>query len=153
MLVFLAVAFYVVLASACFIEEDKHQPEYYSLILLATVGMMVVACATDLIALFVGIELTCMSSYALVAFRKKDEGGRGGDEVLHHRRAVLRPSPCSAYPCSTGSPAPPTSPASNAVADELLPACNRCSCRWPSIMIVAGFGFKVAMVPVPHVGP
>ena len=65
----------VILASVTFIEEDKHQPEYYSLILLATVGMMVVASATDLFVLFVGIEVTSMSSYALVAFRKKDVKG------------------------------------------------------------------------------
>ncbi len=75
MLIFLAVAFYVILASARFIQEDKHQPEFYSLIMVATVGMMIVASSPDLITLFVGIELTSISSYALVAFRKKDPKG------------------------------------------------------------------------------
>ena len=75
MMIFLAVAFYVILASARFIQEDKHQPEFFSLILIATVGMMIVASSNDLITLFVGIELTSISSYALVAFRKKDAKG------------------------------------------------------------------------------
>lgn len=75
MMVFLSVAFVVILASAKYIENDKHAAEYYSLILLATVGMMLVASATDLFVLYIGIEITSLSSYALVAFRKKDIKG------------------------------------------------------------------------------
>lgn len=75
MMVFLSVAFVVILASAKYIENDKHAAEYYSLILLATVGMMLVASATDLFVLYIGIEITSLSSYALVAFRKKDMKG------------------------------------------------------------------------------
>ncbi len=75
MMIFLGVAFYVILASARFIQEDKHQPEFFSLIMIATVGMMVVASSTDLITMFVGIETTSISSYALVAFRKRDAKG------------------------------------------------------------------------------
>ena len=75
MMVFLSVAFVVILASAKYIENDRHAAEYYSLILLATVGMMLVASATDLFVLYIGIEITSLSSYALVAFRKKDIKG------------------------------------------------------------------------------
>lgn len=74
-LVFLAVAFYVVLASARYVEKDRHQAEYFSLILLATAGMMVVAMAVDLITLFAGLEVASISSFALTAFRKKDKRG------------------------------------------------------------------------------
>ena len=74
-LVFLSVAFYVVLASARFVEKDQHQAEYYSLIMLATAGMMVVAMSMDLITLFVGLEVASISTFALVAFRKKDKRG------------------------------------------------------------------------------
>ena len=75
MLVFLAVAAYVVIASIKFVDKEKHTGEYYSLILLATTGMLVVASSLDLITVFVGIELTSLASYALVAFRKKDKKG------------------------------------------------------------------------------
>jgi len=75
MLVFLTVAFLVILASIRYIEDERHKAEYYSLILLATVGMMLVAASTDLFVLYIGIEITSLSSYALVAFRKKDIKG------------------------------------------------------------------------------
>ena len=71
-LLFLTVAFLVVLVSFKHVERDKHHAEYYSLLLAATSGMIFVASATDLIAIFIGVELTRISSYALVAFRKND---------------------------------------------------------------------------------
>jgi NADH-quinone oxidoreductase subunit N len=42
--------------------------EYYSLMLLATVGMMIMASAGDLISLYVGLELMAMSTYVLAGF-------------------------------------------------------------------------------------
>lgn len=69
---FLTVVFLVLLSSLNTVERDHHHGEYYALLLTATSGMMFVACAQDLIGLFVGLELTSMSSYALVAFRKND---------------------------------------------------------------------------------
>lgn len=71
-LLFLVVAFLVVLTSLKHVEKDKHHGEYYSLLMVATVGMMFVASANDLISLFIGVELTGITSYALVAFRKND---------------------------------------------------------------------------------
>jgi NADH-quinone oxidoreductase subunit N len=74
-LIFLGVAFVVVLASAKYVEADRNKPEYFSLILFATLGMMFVSMATDLLSLFVGIEMASICSYILVAFRKKDPKG------------------------------------------------------------------------------
>lgn len=72
MLLFLAVVFIVVLISPAYSETTKHHGEYYSLLMLATTGMMFVASATDLISIFIGVELTSISSYALVALKKND---------------------------------------------------------------------------------
>jgi NADH-quinone oxidoreductase subunit N len=69
-LVFLAVAAMVVLASPRYIAS-RHQGEYYGLLLLSTVGMMVVAASTDLITLFVGLELSSFCTYALAGFFKR----------------------------------------------------------------------------------
>jgi NADH-quinone oxidoreductase subunit N len=49
-------------------EEDYG--EFYGLLLFATLGMMVVASAKELFTLFLGIETTSMSSYLLAAFRR-----------------------------------------------------------------------------------
>jgi NADH-quinone oxidoreductase subunit N len=49
-------------------REGLIAPEYYALILLATIGMMVLGGATDFITLFLGLEVMSVSAYALVAF-------------------------------------------------------------------------------------
>ena len=69
-LVFLAVALMVVLGSPRYMGQ-RHQGEYYSLILLGTVGMMIVAASRDLITLFIGLELSSLCSFALAGFFKK----------------------------------------------------------------------------------
>lgn len=69
-LVFLAVAFLVVIASPRYLRR-RHQGEYYSLLLLSTVGMMIVAASRDLITLFVALELSSFCTYALAGFHKK----------------------------------------------------------------------------------
>lgn len=71
-LIFAVVTLMVVVASSVYIKDDPHQGEYYTLLLLATVGMMIVASATDLIILVIGLETASLSSYALAGFRKKE---------------------------------------------------------------------------------
>lgn len=57
-------------------EEDYG--EFYGLLLFATLGMMVVASAQELFTLFLGIEMTSMSSYLLAAFRRDRIGAEAG---------------------------------------------------------------------------
>jgi len=73
-LIFVSIAILVVLTSVSYIKRDEpHQGEYYSLLLLAILGMMILSSTTDLFVLFLALELASFSSYALVAFRKKDK--------------------------------------------------------------------------------
>ena len=69
---FLGIAFLVALSSVDYIKKQPNQAEYYSLLLFSTVGMMVVASATELITLFIGLELAGISTCALTGFLKKD---------------------------------------------------------------------------------
>jgi len=71
-LIFLIVSLIAVIASIEYFKDNRNQDEYYALILMSTVGMMVVASANDLIALFVGFELASMSTYVLAGFEKKN---------------------------------------------------------------------------------
>lgn len=71
-LVFLSVAGLVALASPTAVPGRTNQGEYYSLLLFATVGMMFVGGARDLIMLFIGFELSSFASYALAGLRRKD---------------------------------------------------------------------------------
>ena len=67
--VFLIVSLLVVIASLSK-YTGKGADEYYALLLFATVGMMVVASSVDLVTLFVGFELASLATYALAAFDK-----------------------------------------------------------------------------------
>ncbi|AFH59185.1 NADH-quinone oxidoreductase subunit N [Paenibacillus caseinilyticus] len=54
-------------------EEDiPHLGEFYYLILPATLGGMIMASSGELITLFVGLELLSITSYILVAMRKRN---------------------------------------------------------------------------------
>ncbi len=51
----------------------KEKPEYPVLILFATLGMMLMISAHDLIALYVGLELQNLALYVLAAFHRDDQ--------------------------------------------------------------------------------
>ena len=146
MYVFLAVAFYVILSSAAYVKNDKHKPEYYSLILMATVGTLSVASASDLFALFVGIELTSMSSYALVAFKKKDV--KSAEAATKYLIIGGLSSGFSLFGISLMYGFTGTTSFSG-INDYLstLGAENIEMVWLAMIMVVVGFGFKISMVP------
>lgn len=60
-----------VVYSIKYMERDTGLTEYYTLLLGMIAGMMGVAFAGDFFTLFVFWELMCLTSYALVAFRKQ----------------------------------------------------------------------------------
>ena len=62
-----------IVSTSYFKESEPHQAEYYTLLLSSTLGMMVAASANDFLTLFVGIEISAFSSYGMVAFRKQDD--------------------------------------------------------------------------------
>lgn len=72
-LVFVVVALIVVIAGLSRYKNHPGQDEFYGLLLLATVGMMVVASSMDLISLFIGFELASLATYALAAFDREKQ--------------------------------------------------------------------------------
>ena len=70
-LLFIFITAVTVLLSQTQLErEDWHAGEYYSLLLFATAGMMLMASAADLIMVFLGIELLSICLYILVGFSR-----------------------------------------------------------------------------------
>jgi NADH-quinone oxidoreductase subunit N len=53
--------------------EKENFGEYYSLLLFATLGMMIMASAGDLIVLYLGLELMALSTYVLAGFIRYDK--------------------------------------------------------------------------------
>jgi NADH-quinone oxidoreductase subunit N len=70
--IFLLTAFFVGLASASRPSRERGAPIFYGLLLLATLGMLLVTIASDLIFLLLSIEITSISTYLLVAYTRKD---------------------------------------------------------------------------------
>ena len=64
--------------------------EFPVLLLFATLGMMMMISANDLIALYVGLELQSLALYVVAAFQRDSRAlDRGRPQVLRPRRAVL----------------------------------------------------------------
>jgi NADH-quinone oxidoreductase subunit N len=71
---FLAGTAITILISARYLDvEDEHDGEYYSLLLLSVVGMMCMVAGIDIVLIFVGLELTAISTYLLVGFLRRDQ--------------------------------------------------------------------------------
>ena len=72
--IFLAASFIVSVVSYKYLEiEGEHHGEYYGLILLANCGMFFLAAGTDLVTLFIGLELMALCFYILVGFLRTDK--------------------------------------------------------------------------------
>ena len=71
--IFLVGAALTVLVSFTYVARQRFQVgEFYSLLLLATAGMMFMAGTRDLIVVFLGIEVMSISAYVLTAFNRRD---------------------------------------------------------------------------------
>ncbi len=62
----------ILLSWSAFEKDGDARPEYPVLILFATLGMMLMVSASDLLALYVGLELQSLSLYVLAAFKRDD---------------------------------------------------------------------------------
>ncbi|MCL2891063.1 MAG: NADH-quinone oxidoreductase subunit N [Methanomassiliicoccaceae archaeon] len=143
-LIFIAVLCIVTMMSFAGSETRKHHGEYFSLLLIATIGMIFVAGATDLIAIFVGIELASISSYALVAFRKNDP--RSPEAAVKY---LIIGGISTAFSLFGMSLVYGLSGTTNidAVAQYLASADVTLPFIVAVMAMIAGFGFKVAVVP------
>jgi len=152
-MVFLSVALLVIIASWGYVrKEEPHQAEYYCLMILAVVGMMFVAVATDLIVLYLAFELTSLSTFALTAFRKTDK--RSSEASMKFFVIGVVSSAIILFGISliygvTGSTGLPATMDLAGIRTNLAPAIPALE---PPIIVgivflLAGFGFKVAVVP------
>ena len=67
----LIVAIFTTVGSFSYMRKQNSPAVYYSLILLSAIGMVLVAYSTDLVMLFVAWELMSIPTYILVGFMKK----------------------------------------------------------------------------------
>jgi NADH-quinone oxidoreductase subunit N len=139
----LALTVFTILLS---IDSDftVHVGEYLALILLAAVGMMFLVSAEDILMIFIALELTSLSLYILTAFNKRDIksaeaslkyflfGGMSAAFTLFGLSLIYGLSG------TTNLPEIATALAGKGLDPLLVIAI---------VMVVVGFGFKVAAVP------
>ncbi|MFB3828328.1 MAG: NADH-quinone oxidoreductase subunit N [Bryobacteraceae bacterium] len=71
---FLAATFLVTVGSYKYLEvEGEHHGEYYALLLFAHCGMFFLAAGTDVVTLFMGLELMALSFYVMVGFLRGEK--------------------------------------------------------------------------------
>jgi len=72
-LIFLLVSALTVLLSTVWVATERLPAgEFHSLLLFATVGMMLMASGADLVIIFLGLEILSIATYVLAGFRRTD---------------------------------------------------------------------------------
>jgi len=148
-LLFAGIAFLVILATADYAGKfERFQGEYYALILISTLGMMLMAACADLISLYISLELTSISLYVLVSFLKDKKSteaslkylllGAIASAVLLYGMALV-----FGFTGETQLGAIASSIQSMPVHSIL----DSPALLMGIVMLVAGFGFKIAAVP------
>ena len=122
----------------------EHVGEYLALILLATIGMMFLVSAEDILMVFVALELTSLALYILTAFNKRNI--RSAEAALKY---FLFGSMSAAFLLFGLSLVYGLSGETNlqAIAESLSGRELDPLLVLAIVMVVTGFGFKVAAVP------
>ena len=144
-LFFLVCAALVILSSMDYVSKFKaFQGEYYALVLLAATGMMLMASTRELISVFVALELTGISLYALTGFLKDPKSSEAGMKYLllgAVASAVLLYGMAMVFGLSGSTH---FKDIAQAIPGDLV---DNPALLMGMVLLVAGFGFKIATVP------
>lgn len=122
----------------------RHCGEYFALLLLATVGMMFLASTEDLLMIFTSLELVSLSLYVLVAFNKQSRASAEGAMkyfLFGGMSAAFLLYGFSLLYGLTGTTHVPH------LAKKLFALGADPLGTVALVMVVIGFGFKIAAVP------
>jgi NADH-quinone oxidoreductase subunit N len=146
---FLGVAFLVILSSTDYVNKfARFQGEYYALVLLATLGMMLMAATTNLIAIYISLELTSISLYALVGFLKDRKSTEASMKYLllgAVASAVLLYGMALIFGFTGRTHLGEIAQALQSMQPQTLLASP--GLMLGVVLLIAGFGFKIAAVP------
>jgi NADH-quinone oxidoreductase subunit N len=139
----------VILASQDYVEKfEKSESEYYALLLISAMAMMLLTSAIDLISIFVALELSGISLYILVSYLRDKKSSESGLKYLllgAIASAVLLYGMAFIFGM-TGH----TCLSCCATSIQALPISGLLG--YPGLMmgivlLIAGFGFKIASFP------
>ena len=144
-IIFLVSTILVVLISMSYLDRgDRKQGPYYLLILLATLGMMLMAAGNELIIVFLGLELMSLSLYVLAGyFRESPASSEAGMKYLllgAFASAFFLYGIALIYGGAGTTSVP-------AIAEAITAEDKSPLLLAGMFLLVVGFGFKVAIVP------
>ena len=150
-LVFLLVSFLTVLVSAVWVQgEQLPAGEFHSLLLFATVGMMLMASGGDLVMIFLGLEILSIATYVMAGFRRTDV--RANESSLKYFILGSFSSAFLLYGIALVYGA--TSTVGGAGSTNIAVIASRLNdARYPGLLfagaalMLVGFGFKIATAP------
>lgn len=146
----IAAAAVVILSSTDYVKKfARFQAEYYALVLFATTGMMLLASTTELITIYISLELTALPIAALAAFMRDTRSTESGMKFLilsAISSAVLLYGMVIVYGF-TGSTSLPEIASIIAGMELGGAAFGSNALLFGIVLMIAGFGFKVASVP------
>src|SRR4026208_332591 len=160
-LIFLLVSGLTLLLSNVWVEGE-HLPagEFHSLLLFATVGMMLMASGNDLVIIFLGLGILSIATYVMAGFRRTDV--RSNESSLKYfilgsfSSAFLLYGIALVYGATSIAEPGPGGPVTGIVAGttniaEIASRINQA--QYPALlfagvaMMLVGFGFKIATAP------
>jgi len=146
-LVFLVTAALSVLISINYlVREGINYGEYYALLLLATGGMMLMGSATDLMTVFLALEILSISLYVLAGFNRADP--KSGESALKYFLLGAFASGFLLYGIALIYGATGTTHLAAIV--DFLTGASTTSGTYLFIglgLLLVGFSFKIALVP------
>lgn len=157
-LVFLLVSALTLLISNVWVQgEQLPAGEFHSLLLFATVGMMLMASGNDLVIIFLGLEILSIATYVMAGFRRTDVRsnesslkyfilGSFSSAFLLYGIALVYGATSIAEPGAGGKIVAGTTniaEIASRVNDAQYPALLFAG----AAMMLVGFGFKIATAP------
>ncbi len=136
----------LLLAHRFLIVKGIDRPEFYALLLISTFGMMVMANTTDLVVMFLGLEIMSVPLYVMAGMAKRslrsNEAGIKYFIMGAFASAFLLMGIAFVFGASS------TTELRRIVADISFIADRQAAYLYTGVaMILIGFGFKVAAVP------
>jgi len=146
---FLGIACFIILASVDYVTKLPHfKGEYYALVLLSTLGMMLMAATGELISIYIALELTSISLYVLVGIMKDPKSSEASLKYLllgAIASAVLLFGMALVFGITGQTKLVEIATALQSTSPQLLLASP--ALLLGIVLLIAGFGFKIAAVP------
>ena len=146
-LLFLGIAALVILSSVDYVSRfSRFHGEYHALVLFSALGMMLMAATADLIAIFVALELTSISLYVLAGFLKDPKSTESSLKYLllgAVSSAVLLYGMAMVFGFTGTTQLGGIAEAIRGVQS----VADNPALVLGVVLLIAGFGFKIAAVP------